>query len=110
MIKLFQSTNERLLPFATRYGHSLMTGQMIPVEIPLKASLPVSEWIGKRVAFSSDGKNVFSMVPKKITRVTCSKETAYGRLAVVHGIQVITQNSSHVFYDSDVAFCAKGGM
>lgn len=109
-MKLFQSTNEKLRPFATRYGHSLMTGQMIPVEIPLKASLPVSEWIGKRVAFSSDGKNIFSMVPKKITRVTCSKETAYGRLAVVHGIQVITQNSSHVFYDSDVAFCAKGGM
>ena len=109
-MKLFQSTNEKLRPFATRYGHSLMTGQMIPVEIPLKASLPVSEWIGKRVVFSSDGKNVFSMVPKKITRVTCSKETAYGRLAVVHGIQVITQNSSHVLYDSDVAFCAKGGM
>lgn len=110
MIKLFQSTNEKLLPFATRYGHSLMTGQMIPVELPLEASLPASEWIGKRVAFSSDGKNIFSMVPKKITRVTCSKETAYGRLAVVHGIQVITQNSSHVFYDSDVTFCAKGGM
>lgn len=108
MIKLFQSTNEKLRPFETRYGCSLMAGQMIPVELPLKASLPVSEWIGKRVVFSSDGKNIFSMVPKKIGYVTCSKETSYGKLAVVHGIQVITQNSSHIFYDNNVEFCAKG--
>lgn len=104
MYKLLCSTNRNLDPFITQFGRSVRDGTILPVEVPVEASLPLSEWTGNLVRFSNPVYGLFSVIPRNIVRKEFRKDTAFGKTAVVQGICIETNGNEHILYDGKISF------
>ena len=104
MYKLLCSTNRNLDPFLTRFGRSVRDGTILPVEVPVEASIPLSDWIGNLVRFSNPDYGLFSVIPRNISRKECRLETGFGKTAVVQGICIETNGNEHILYDGKISF------